>query len=142
MPLPGTRVIPPTWSEHHRPTATNAMTATCVITRRSGAGTTAADGTFTPSPATTVHEGPCRVVPRATDEGRHRTTGEGQVTPRRYEIGIEYDAPTVLLGDTVTITTAQDAGLVGMKVRVIDVSFSSEQWQRMLFAQELQEGTP
>jgi hypothetical protein len=139
MPFSGTYVIPPKWSEHHRPTATRAMTAMCTITRATGQGTVDAAGWFDPAEAETVHTGPCRVVPRATDEGRHRTSGERTITPRRYEIGIEYDAPTILLGDQVTITASQDAGLVGLTARVMDVSFSSEQWVRMLFAQELQE---
>lgn len=140
MSLPTTNVIPPGWSAHHRPTATTAMTAECTITRATGSGTTGADGTFTPAASTTVYEGPCRVVPRATDEGRHRTVGEQQVTPRRYDVGIEYDTDTIRLGDTVTFTAAQDAGLVGLTARVIDVSYSSEQWQRQLFAQEIQKG--
>lgn len=139
MPLPNTRVIPPGWSAHHRPTATIAMTATCVITRATGQGTTGPDGTYTPAASTTVHEGPCRVVPRATDQGVHRTIGEDQVTPRRYEISIGYDAPKIHLGDIVTFTDAQDSGLLSLNLRVIDVAFSSEQWQRMLYAQDLQE---
>ncbi|MFC5744826.1 DUF6093 family protein [Actinomadura rugatobispora] len=141
MPFPGTHVIPPDWSSHHRPTATSAMTATCVIARATGQGITGPTGIWDPSEATTIYTGPCRVVPRATDEGRHRTSGERQVTPRRYEVTITYDAATIRLGDQVRITAAQDAGLVGLTTRVIDVSYSSEQWQRVLFTQELQEDT-
>lgn len=142
MPLENTSVFHPGWNTHHRPTATSAMTSTCRITRRSGAATTGTDGTVTPPAATPVYEGQCRVVPRATDQGVHRTSGDDVVTPRRYEVSLTYDAPTILLGDTVTVTAAADAGLVGVSVRVIDVSYSSEQWQRMLFAQEIQEATP
>lgn len=140
MPLPGARVIPARWSERHRLTAVRAMTATCVISRNVSQGSTGPDGKFIPPSRTTIYSGPCRVVPRATDEGRHRLFGERTVTPRRYEIGIRHDETDIHLGDLVTFTEAADPGLVGLTVRVIDVAYSSEQWQRQLFAQELQEG--
>lgn len=138
MPLEGTGVFHADWNRHHRPVATSAMTATCTITRRTGTATTGPDGTVTPPAPATVYEGPCRVVPR-TDE-RHRTAGDWQVTPRRYDISIAYDAAPIEVGDTVTVTAAADAGLVGVAVRVVDVAYSSEQWQRNLVAEELQEG--
>jgi hypothetical protein len=138
VPLDGTSVFHPDWNTHHRATATSAMTAACTITRRAGAPTTSADGTVTPPAPATVYEGPCRFVPR-TDE-RHRAAGDWQVTPRRYDIGILYDADPIHIGDTVTVTAAADAGLVGLAVRVVDVAYSSEQWQRNVVAEELQEG--
>jgi hypothetical protein len=138
VPLEGTGVFHADWNSHHRPVASSAMTAACAITRRTGAATTGPDGTVTPPPAATVYEGPCRFVPR-TDE-RHRAAGDWQVTPRRYDIGVLYDTDPIQVGDTVTVTAAADAGLVGVAVRVVDVAYSSEQWQRNVVAEELQEG--
>lgn len=142
MPLPGSRVIPANWSQHHRPTAAAAFTAECVITRPTGAGSTASDGTWTPSPDDTIYSGGCRAVPLSTDQGRVRVSGEAQQTPRRYHIGIEHDADRVLIGDVVMFTQAQDdrlaAGLVGLKFRVADIRYGSEQWQRDLLAEEIQ----
>jgi hypothetical protein len=142
VPLPGSRVIHPRWSEHHRPTSTAAFTAECVITRATGAGTTDADGVWTPSPDgdPPVYAGGCRAVPLSTDQGRFRVSGETQATPRRYYISVEYDAATVLVGDIVTFTASQDTGMVepGLKVRVTDIRYGSEQWQRDLLAEEIQ----
>jgi uncharacterized protein DUF6093 len=138
MPLDGTHVVHPRWSEHHRPTATATMTAECVITRPAAPGTTGTTGTWTPPPDTTVYTGPCRLVPKSTDQGRHQVVGDTQVTPRSYHVGIEYDTAEILIGDIVEITAAKDPGLAGHKLRVIDVQYGSEQWQRDLLTQEIQ----
>lgn len=137
MPLPNTHVIHPRWSDHHRPTATGTMTADCVITRKGGAGTTGPDGTWTPDPATTLYDGVCRIVALPTNE-RIEVVGEEQVTSRRYQVSVEHDIGEVFLGDLVSITASKDQGLVGKKLRVIDVQFGSEQWQRDLIAEEVE----
>jgi hypothetical protein len=140
MPLPGaaSRIIHPRWSEHHRAASTAMMPAACVITRATGAGTTGSDGTWTPSPGTTIYTGACWVVKLPTDEGRVRVSGEAQRTPGRYQVGIEYDTARVLLDDVVEFTDGQDAGLAGLKFRVTDVAYGSEQWEQNLLAEELQ----
>jgi len=138
VPLDGTSVFHAGWNTHHRPVATSAMTSTCTITRRTGSSTTGPDGTVTQPPAVAVYDGVCRVVPQPTNE-RQRTGGDWQVTPRRYDISIRYDAPTIRVGDIVTVTAAADAGLVGLTARVADVDYSSEQWQRQFVAEELQQ---
>lgn len=141
MPLPGTRVIHPRWSEHHRPTATSAMTAACEITRAATTGqpaTTAADGTWTPPSArTTVYTGPCRVVPETSDEQR-LTTEERQVTRRRYAVMVTWDSGEFHIGDQVKVTEAADPQLAGKAFRVVDVTYGSEQWQRNLLAEEIE----
>jgi hypothetical protein len=144
MPLPGSRVIHPRWSEHHLPTATAAFTGRCVITRASGTGSTGEDGTWTPSPDSDppVYSGRCRAVGLGTDQGRFRVSGDAQETPRRYAVSIEYNTARILIGDTITFTEAQDdeedAGLVGLQFRVVDVAYGTEQWQRDLLAEEIQ----
>jgi len=137
MPLPGTRVIPPGWSDHHRPTATATMTATCTITRPSGPGATDGNGDYTPATPDTIYTGLCRVTPRTTDE-RLLLAGENQVTARRYAVAITHDAPEILVGDSVNVTTAVDPGLVGLSLRVLDVRYASEQWQRDLYTEEIE----
>lgn len=135
MPLPGSHVIHPRWSEHHRPTATSAMTGECIITRRAGAGITAPDGTYTPAAAATIYIGPCRVQARSTDE-RIELAGEAQETHRRYLVAVRHDAPEILVDDLVGITAAVDARLVGKELRVVDITYGSEQWQRDLICDE------
>lgn len=135
MPLPGTPVIHPRWNEHHRPTATATMTAECIITRQTNDGTTAPDGTWTPGGSSTIYTGMCRVVPLIRP-ARIEIVGEAQETSRHYQVAIRYDAPEIGIGDLVDITLAVDAGLVGRKLRVIDVTYGTEQWQRNLLCDE------
>lgn len=137
MPLagPGSRVIPPRWSEHHRPTATATMTGECVITRTTGGGTTDDDGTWTPAQPTTIYAGPCRFTALPQDE-HIADVGAAQETRRRYQVSVRYDAPEIAIGDIVTMTLAADPGLVGQEVRVVDITYGSEQWQRDLICTE------
>ncbi|WP_242892853.1 DUF6093 family protein [Actinomadura litoris] len=137
MPLPGTRPIHPRWSEHHRPTATGLMTATCTITRTSGPGTEGPGGTWIPPDPVAVYSGPCRVVPATADE-RLLTLGENQVTSRRYQVAVRYDTAQLQVGDVVEVTEAVDEGLVGLKLRVLDVRYGSEQWERDLNTEEIE----
>lgn len=136
MPLPGTRVIHPDWSAHHRPTATGAMTATCIIRRRGeGEGTTNPDGTVDPPAAVTIYTGPCRLQALTTNE-RIEVAGDTQDTVRRYLIPVEWDAALIEVGDEVEITEAKDPQAAGIKLRVVDIRYGSEQWQRDLVAEE------
>lgn len=137
MPLPNTRVISSRWSEHHRPTATGTMTATCEITRRGTGGTTDADGTYTPGGPSTLYTGPCRVQALASRQ-EVVVVGEAQETEHRYLVTIEFDAAEVRIGDLVKVTAAKDAGLVGRQLRVSDMAHGSEVWERDLFCKELE----
>lgn len=140
MPLPTGRVIHPAWSQHHRPTATGTMTATCTITGAGGDGTTDPDGNWTPGTGDTLYEGPCRLQALTTNE-RIEVAGDTQTTMRRYLVSISYDADRIENGATITITTAVDAEAVGMTLRVVDVRYGSEQWQRDLIAEETYDET-
>lgn len=140
MPLPGTGVFHPDWSAHHRPTATTAMTATCRITRNAGDGTTGPDGTWTPASPTTVYTGPCRVTSPPFSREEVIPSGATQVTQRRYGVFIEWDADEIHIGDQVEILTAKDPLMPGKIFRVVDVAYTSEQWQRNLACEEV-EGT-
>lgn len=135
MPLPTTRVIHPRWSEHHRPTATGTQTAECIITSRTGTGTTAPDGAYTPAAATTIYTGVCRLnaLPRIEPP---RAVGGAQETHHRYRVAITYDAADIPIGASVHITMATDARLIGREFRVTSVAYGSEQWERVLTCDE------
>lgn len=141
MPLSGCHVIHPRWHEHHRPTATRAMTSTCVITRPIAKGATAADGTWSPAPAQTVYDGPCRVVADSANE-RLLVTGETQTRSRRYLVIVEHDTEEIKTSDTVKITDAADEGLIGVELRVVDIRYGSEHWQRNLGTEEILRSYP
>lgn len=137
MPLAGvgSQIFHPRWNEHHRPTATASMDAECIITRPTGTGTTGPTGTWTPGPRTTIYTGVCRIVP-VIRPARVDVVGEAQETHRRFQVAIRYDAPEILIDDLVDVTVAVDPLLTGKKLRVIEVSYGSEQWQRDLLCDE------
>jgi hypothetical protein len=134
MPLPGTRVIHPRWSQHHRPTATGGLTGTCDVTRRgTGKGVMDPDtGVVTPPARVTIASGvPCRVQ-AVTQTAGDRTVAGDEVTQREYLVSLQWDTAAVEVDDWVTITAARDAQLSGRSLRVIDVLHGTEQWQRDL----------
>jgi hypothetical protein len=141
MPIPGSRVIPARWSEHHRPVASASMRGTCSISRPD---TDTADDVYDPATlqytsgaGTSIYVGPCRVQALSTAEAR-QTFGEQDVTTRRYMVAIEWDAAEVAVNDVVTVDTADDPDLPGRKLRVLDVATGTEQWERDLVCQDWQ----
>ena len=138
MPLPTGRVIHPAWSQHHRPVATGTMTAECAITRRTGTGSTAPDGTYTPPTSATIYTGPCRVTAPPFSREQLLTGEEAQLTRRRYSVFVEWDADEFHVGDLITITAANDPLLAGKAFRLVDILHGSEQWQRNLLGEEIE----
>jgi hypothetical protein len=136
MPRPGTGPIHPRFEERNRPAATGTMTAEAVITRDAGPGTFDPVTRKTPQlPDTTVHTGPARVQTMLRLNLPAEFGGQ-QVSLHRYQVSIAWDAPEIRVDDTVRFTAASDLQLVGRKVRVLDVIFSSLQLQRDLICEE------
>lgn len=138
MPLPGTRVIPIDWSEHHQPTADLTMTSQCQVTRNNGSGTTGDDGTWTPPPVVVIYSGICRVV-REPGEELNPISGDQRLTTRRYSVQLKVDAGEILVGDVLTITSGNDQ-ILGRSFRVESARVSSEEWSRNLVVIEFEEG--
>lgn len=130
MPLPNHSPIPAGWSAKHAAVAEAAMTARCTITRpATGRGTlNKTTGTVT-NPGTTIGvEVPCRITATPGDD-RSSTLGEQDATWRRYYLAIpaSYDLRP---GDVVTATDGVDDALLGRPLRVADVQYGSQVWQR------------
>lgn len=138
MPLHGSHVIHPRWSEHHRPVATGAMTAECTVTHNTGTGTTDAGGVYTPPSETTIYSGRCRVTLATATNERIEVVGETQETRRRYQVWLEFGAAEPPIGALVNITACPQGGLNGKRLRVVDTRLGSEQWQETLMAEELE----
>lgn len=139
MPLPGTRVIHPLWSETHRPVVTGVMTSECSVTRADGAGTTDDDGTWHTGTRMVIYSGPCRVT-RIAAEDDHPVTGEERLSVRRYSVQITADAAEILTGDSVEITSSNDPVMTGRKLRIEGIVIGSEVWSRNMVAVEFEEG--
>lgn len=145
MPLPGTRIFPSGWSEHHRPSTETALTSTCRITREgSGAGTSEPDGSWTPPARTSIYTGPCRVAAKGTVAGSAENrvvSGERQITERDYLVQILDSAAEIQVGDIVEITENEaDPAMTGLRFRVTDIQFGSQSWLRDLIANEVLKG--
>jgi hypothetical protein len=136
VPLAGHTPIHGRWSEHHRPTATGTQTGRCTITRPGdGEGTLDDEEVWHPAETSVVYRGPCRVTPQSADS-RYVVSGDQRVTTRGYEVAIEWDAQEVREYDNIRITAAQDPRLAGVDLRVTDVRMASEQWERVLIAEQ------
>ena len=135
MPFAGHTPFHARWSAHHRPVASGTHTGTCAITRPGSGDGTLVDGVWTPPAATTVYTGPCRVTP-LSGNSRYVVAGEQRTILRGYEIAITWDATLIHEGDTCEVLTAQDPRLEGVQLRVLDVRMGSEQWERVLIAEQ------
>lgn len=144
MPLPNTRVIGDTWSRHHRPTATGAMTATGTIVRPPSGATAvfdeAAGRSVLPDPAT-LYAGIMRVqrLAQAVSDST-TTTADRELTTRQYQVSIDIDAATTVLqiNDIVTVTVcADDPDVVGRPLRIRDVRLGTLAWERDLLCEDI-----
>jgi hypothetical protein len=141
MPLPGTHVIHPRWSAHHQPTAEGGRTAVATITR---AGT--GDGTYNTSgpnigqttpPARVTIASRVKVRVQATTAADAAMVADQVVTRRPYLVAVPADVAAVLVDDLVTLDECDnDPQLVGRPLRVRDVHYGTEIWQRDLICQD------
>lgn len=126
-PLPGYKVIPDGWSEHHRPVAASSMTADCVIVRP-------VEGP-PPYPLPDRWTGETQVWPPAGATGKCRlqelkrenapVAAEQPTRTRNYLVTIPYIAGLEILagesGDTVIVG--------GRRYQAIQQMHGSELWE-------------
>lgn len=137
MPLPSTKLIPDGWDDHHRPVATATMTATCVV------GPSVPGGELDPvtmqygdATIDALYTGRCRLQ-QLRGEGQVSVSGGQSVTSLTYLVSIEYDAdPAIEVEHVVHITDSVDLALIGRKLRIREVRYGSNQWQRDLFCDD------
>lgn len=135
-PFASARVIPPLWSEHHRPVVAGTMTATCTVTV---VGTESDwDPTTGPTPGTETvvyPSGPCRVqaLDNATGEA---DAAEQDVTVSLYLVVLPWDAGTIPDGARVHVDTCpDDPQLAGLELSVQAVRHASLRWERDLICE-------
>jgi hypothetical protein len=137
MPLPGTRIFPPGWAEHHRPAAESAMTDTAELRRPApptGFDELAGESDYpTPALLATV---PVRVQREPRRAGGEEV-GDRPVELQLYQVSIPASAPELRANDQVVITVANsDASLAGVILRIREVRLASQLWERDLLCEE------
>lgn len=140
--LPNGSVIGPDFEAHHAPTCDATMTATCTVTRLSApTGTPTFDAqsgrSVYPAPST-VYTGACRVQQRNAGLGGAvaQDVGEKPQPTHHYQIAMPLTAPQLKVNDTVEVTAAKDAAMVGRHFRITDALGGSVLWQRDYHAEE------
>lgn len=138
------QVIPTDWAEHHRPTATAALNATCSIRHTGGTQGTfnAGTGTYTGGSANAAHyTGVCGVADLPAAE-RALVIASEEVPSVGYRLDLPIDAaPELRVDDIVTITSVDDNGdpsLVGKVLSVESIHRSSLAFNRAAFCTENQ----
>lgn len=128
-PLNGYQVIPPRWSEHHRPVADATMTLPCRVLRPGGPPVFGDDS----PPVTVVWEGKCRLQQHNTSSDSGVTAGQ-PVEVRRALAVLPVEAlPLVRGGDDGDLLEAQ-----GQVFNVIQVMPGSLLWECDLIVQHNQ----
>lgn len=127
-PLPGYKVIPRRWAEHHRPVANSTMGAPCVIKRIS-------DGP-PPFPLPegwsndeTIHTTLCRVQELKNEGGG--TPGEQPTTERRYLVPLPLtNGEGVALPELRAGEQGDVIHTIGRQLRIVQIMFGSLEWER------------
>jgi len=85
-------------------------------------------GTDSPAAATVIYSGPARVKPAAQSRGEEVDAGEANVTLREYTVSVPWDTAVSQLpavGDLMDVSASPDARMVGLRLWVTGLQFSS-----------------
>lgn len=85
-------------------------------------------GTDSPGAATVIYSGPARVKPAAQSRGEEVDAGEANVTLREYTVSVPWDTAVSQLpavGDLMDVSVSQDARMVGLRLWVTGLQYSS-----------------
>ncbi|MFD5509022.1 DUF6093 family protein [Streptomyces sp. NPDC127051] len=85
-------------------------------------------GTDTPAAATIIYSGPARVKPAAQSRGEEVDAGETNVTLLEYTVSLPWDTTVAHLpavGDLMDVSASPDARMVGLRLWVTGLQYSS-----------------
>jgi hypothetical protein len=101
---------------------------TITLYRPGGDGFDWNTGTDTPASATVIYSGPARVKPAAQSRGEEVEAGEANVTLREYTVSVPWDttvAQLPVVGDLLDVTASPDTRMVGLRLWVTGLQYSS-----------------
>jgi len=146
MPRPGTPVIPPGWSQHHRPTVNKTMTAR-IILQRPPSG---ADAAFNPTTGKSEYPVPVVLWPITDDQtglvriqriarrGSETEVGNRFAEIQMYQISLPAEVVEVEINDQVrVVASGDDTNLNGLLLRIVEVRGGSLIWSRDILAEEV-----
>lgn len=108
-----------------RSTSESALPDTCTINRPATGGTlNTATGQWTPSSATEIYDGACRIRP-VTSADQSVVFGDEQITRQRYVGTFPHDITRLRIDDVVTVTDSSDPDIDQRTFRVVVVSSGS-----------------
>ncbi|MFJ2174333.1 DUF6093 family protein [Streptomyces sp. NPDC087851] len=86
-------------------------------------------GTDTPDPGTALYDGRARVKPSAQSKGEEVNAGERNVTLREFTVSLPWSTPPTVVrpvpGDVIDVVASHDTRMVGLRLWVTGVQFSS-----------------
>lgn len=155
-PLPGTRIIPAGWSQHHAramPTAMNARVAFTDPSRSVPGEWNPESGTYDPATLHYVAGGPDDTRPewregvpvrlQPLDSLAEDLQTTQQVATRRYLLQLPFGLPDVQVDHEARITWAlNDEHAGGLVLTIVDEQHASERFTRDLVAEHNQQRTP
>lgn len=131
MVLPGMKILPDGWSEHHRPAAYGFLTGTCAARRPDMVGEWTPENPGGVIPGETVwDEKPCSVQYLS----QHNTvfvTADSSETSATHRISVPIDVPALTYPDIIRITTnPDDPRLNGREFTVLTEETGTTNWTR------------
>lgn len=143
MPLPGSRVIPEGWAEHHRSTTDDTLDTPCSIRQPGGT-----PGDFNPTTGEydggTAHAphyvGFCTVEDLPAAE-RERIAADERIPTVDYMVTLAVtDAPDTKVGHIIAVGTPPNGGpaLAGTELKVESIEKGSREFTRVFLVSENQ----
>ena len=96
-------------------------------------------GQLIEEPRDLIFTGKCSVYPIKSRRDRFDEFGHGLIFTRQYRVVLPFDADSVQIRDLVTVTSSDDAQLVGREMEVRDVIVSTILGYRSLTTHDFRE---
>ncbi|MER6942494.1 DUF6093 family protein [Nonomuraea sp. NPDC000554] len=117
-----------------RAAALRLMRDTCTVDRKDGDPVLNEETGELVQPYLTVYSGKCRIKPRSSSETEW---GEHEVTLGQYVAVLPWDADgQIQREDRLTVTTSDDAWLIGRQLEVIGISLAGTSTARRILVED------